>query len=53
MDAEAKRTPRPLTINGIRHPKRTKFAFESEFFIITDTTEPSNVPRLAEPSADA
>ena len=44
-------TPSPLIMKGIRQPKRIKFSSESEFFMMTDTTDPSNVPRLAVPIA--
>ena len=38
-------------MKGMRQPKSTKFSSDSVFFMMTETTDPSNVPRLAVPSA--
>ena len=38
-------------MKGMRQPKSTKFSSESEFFMMTDATDPSNDPRFAAPNA--
>ena len=40
-------TARPLIMKGMRQPKSTKFSSESEFFMMTDATDPRNPPRFA------
>ena len=49
-DCSEIQTASPLIMKGIRQPKRFKFSSESEFFMMTDTTDPSNNPTLVVPS---
>ena len=46
-DCSDVQTARPLIMKGMRQPKSTKFSSESELFMMTDATDPSNVPRVA------